>query len=176
MHEKKLIKQCLKQNRKAQETLYNKYKDAMYSICLRFTSNQDDAREALQEGFITVFTELKKFRGESGIGSWIRTIMIRNAIKVLKRKKIYFIESSNITDSITWDDNLTGDLLHEAIINLSDGYRTVFLLYEVEGYSHSEISQMLNISEGTSKSQLFYAKRKLRNFIKKHENYGIQGA
>lgn len=86
MHEKKLIKQCLKQNRKAQETLYNKYKDAMYSICLRFTSNQDDAREALQEGFITVFTELKKFRGESGIGSWIRTIMIRNAIKVLKRK------------------------------------------------------------------------------------------
>lgn len=176
MEEKKLIKQCLRNNRKAQELLYNKYKNAMYSICLRLTANSDDARDALQEGFIAVFTGLKNYRGEASIGSWIRTIIVRHAYRVVKRNKLYFLEQHDIASNVVWDDNLTGDLLHNAIMQLSSGYRMVFLLYEVEGYNHAEIAELLEISEGTSKSQLFHAKRVLRNYISKIENYGIQGA
>ena len=145
----------------------------MYSVCLRFTANPEDAKDALQEGFIAVFTGLKTYRAESKIGGWIRTIMVRTSIRIVKKQKMFFTETTNYHDSITWDSNLNGEFLHKAIMKLSSGYRTVFLLYEVEGYNHSEIAVMLKISEGTSKSQLYHAKRRLRKYILKMDNYGI---
>lgn len=165
-----LINNCLKGDRTAQKELFDNYKDAMFTVCLRITGNSDDAADALQDGFITVFQSLKSFRGDSKIGAWIKTIIIRSAIK--KLRKIHFESVSNLPDEpYSIESELSGEDLHNAILKLDKGFRTVFLLYEVEGYSHKEISEILKITEGTSKSQLHYAKKKLQLIIKKLYHY-----
>jgi RNA polymerase sigma factor (sigma-70 family) len=165
-----LINNCLKGDRVAQKKLFDNYKDAMFTICLRITGDSDDAADALQDGFIAVFQSLNSFRGDSKIGAWIKTIIIRTAIKRLR--KIHFESASEISDEpALFESDLSGQDLHNAILRLDKGFRTVFLLYEVEGYSHKEISKILKITEGTSKSQLHYAKKKLQLIIKKLYHY-----
>jgi RNA polymerase sigma factor (sigma-70 family) len=155
----KLIEGCLKNERSSQKQLYEKYKDAMYSIAYRILRNEDLACDALQEGFIRVFSSLGTFRFESTLGAWIKTIIVRATMRLLEqesRKPEY--DEDLFEQIISWDDNLTGELLDKAIARLSPGYRAVFVLIEVEGYSHKEVAEMLNISVGTSKSQLSRAK------------------
>ncbi len=158
-----LVKTCLKNDRKAQKALYEKYKDAMYTISFRILGNFDDACDALQEGFIQVFNSLENFQAKSSLGAWIKTIIVRAAYKKLKPEIAFKeIEIHESVELFYWDDNMTGEELEKAILNLSPGYRLVFTLIEVEGYSHNEVAKMLGISPGTSKSQLFYAKKKLQ--------------
>jgi RNA polymerase sigma factor (sigma-70 family) len=164
-----LIQGCLANKRKYQKQLYNNYKDAMFTICLRITGNENDALDSLQEGFISVFNSLKSFQGKSSLGAWIKTIMVRKSLK--KLNNIHFIEIENIPNQIIFETEISGNDLHEAILKLDKGYRTVFVLYEIEGYSHREISEMLKISEGTSKSQLHHAKAKLKQILKQYYNY-----
>lgn len=165
-----LIKNCIKNNRKSQKELYDKYKDAMFTICLRITGNYDDAADALQDGFISVFKGLSSFKGESTFGAWIKTIMVRSSVRRLK--KIFFVDEEKIHEEpVLFDSDLSGDDLHNAILQLDEGYRSIFVLYEVEGYTHNEIGEMLNISPGTSKSQLHYAKKKLKKILKKIYDY-----
>lgn len=161
--EAELIKKCLKEDRLAQKELYNKYKDAMYTLAYRIIGSHDNAEDALQDTFVNVFQNLHSFQGKSTIGAWIKTILIRNAIK---NNNASFAHDTlnNIEEKsdLYIDENLTGEYVEQAIMSLDPGYRTVFLLIEVEGYKHREVAEILNISEGTSKSQLFHAKKHLQ--------------
>ncbi len=158
-----LIKKCLKKDRRAQQELFNKYKDAMYTLAFRITGNYDDAKDVLQDAFVNVFMKLDTFKGNSTLGAWIKTIVVRTAIKKTNTKFTFEnIENISEESSFSIDDNLTGEAIESAILKLDKGYRTVFLLIEIEGYKHREVAEILNISEGTSKSQLFNAKKHLR--------------
>lgn len=168
-----LIQGCLNNDRISQKQLYDTYKNAMYSVCFRICGNQDDAKDALQEGFIEVFKSLPTYRAEASIGAWIKTIMVRRAIR--KLKKLSFVsENEALSESVEFDSDLSGEELHQAIMMLDEGFRSVFVLYQVEGYSHREVAQMLSISEGTSKSQLHYAKKKLQLILQKTYGYERQ--
>ncbi|HNQ67302.1 MAG TPA: RNA polymerase sigma factor [Bacteroidales bacterium] len=165
-----LIEGCLKNDRNSQKQIYDLYKNAMYSVCLRICADCDDAKDALQEGFVEVFKCINAFRSESSLGAWIKTIMVRRAIRKLKKLKFEKFPA-NLHEPIEFESDISGEELHKAILMLDEGYRSVFVLYEVEGYSHQEISRILKISEGTSKSQLHYAKKKLQLILQKIYGY-----
>jgi RNA polymerase sigma factor (sigma-70 family) len=158
-----LVNECIDGKRKAQKLLYEKYKDAMYTLAYRFTGSFEEADDVLQDGFVQVFNSLESFKAESSLGAWIKTIMVRSAMRT-KSMSLGFEDIEQIEDEheIHWDSELTGEELEKAILNLSDGYRAVFTLIEIEGYRHHEVATLLNISEGTSKSQLYNAKRILK--------------
>jgi RNA polymerase sigma-70 factor, ECF subfamily len=163
MSEKQLIEACRNNKRKAQKQLYDKYCDAMFTIAYRVVGDHDLAKDVLQETFISVFKDIKQFRGESTIGAWIKTITIRCAIRKLKKEEIFVgMDQNTQHEPISWPDEMLGEDLEKAILSLPSGYRAVFLLIEVEGYKHKEVAEMLSISEGTSKSQLFFAKKQLQ--------------
>ncbi|MDD3738607.1 MAG: RNA polymerase sigma factor [Lentimicrobiaceae bacterium] len=166
--EKDIVEGCLKNDRQAQYSLYQRYCDAMYTICYRITGNYDDANEALQEAFIQVFTDLHQFKFNSTLGAWIKTIVVRTAIRIItKERKLVNADIDEVHDDdhVVIPSAIDGELLEQAILSLPDGYRTVFLLVEVEGYTHEEVAKMLNIAVGTSKSQLFRAKKLLQKKI-----------
>ncbi len=163
-----IIEGCQQQRRESQKALYDLYCDAMFTIAFRIVNNSDDAHDVLQETFIEVFKHIKSFRNESSVGAWIKTILVRKALKKLKELKFVDNFGENGVE-IPPDclDDLSGEYLEQLILSLPEGFRTVFLLFEVEGYSHQEIAEMLNISQNTSKSQLSRAKKSLRMKIEK---------
>ena len=165
--EQEIVTGCLKNDRTSQKKLFDRYKDSMYTLIFRIVRDEDKSCDALQEGFIQVFAGLNRFRWESTLGAWIKTIMVRSALREVK-EKMYFedygLEAGNKT--IEWDENLTGEMLDRAIAALSPGYRSVFILVEVEGYTHKEVADIMNISVGTSKSQLSRAKQVLQERLK----------
>lgn len=166
--EAELIDGCLAGDQLAQKALYDRYKRAMYTLAYRITGDFESANDVLQDAFIKVFKGLPSFRRESTLGAWVKTIVVRTAYSKLKKEKIFFesIESVNPNSMVEWGDFLQAEYLEKAILDLPEGYRTIFTLIEVEGYSHKEVADLLDISTGTSKSQLFYAKRKLREALK----------
>ncbi len=169
MTETELVQSCLQDNRLAQKNLYEKYKKAMYTLAYRITGDFETADDVLQEAFLKVFRGLPSFRGESTLGAWIKTIVVRTAYSKLRKNEPFFepIENVQLPAQVDWGHYLDAEYLEKAIRSLPEGYRTVFVLIEVEGYAHKEVGQMLGISEGTSKSQLFYAKRRLREVLTK---------
>ena len=171
MNEAELVEACLQNDPRAQQRLYDKYKRAMFTLCYRIMGDRESAEDVLQEGFVKVFRALSSFRAESTLGAWIKTIIVRTAYGKLRSNKIFFepLENLPATQVIDWGNYLEAEYLEKAIMSLPDGYRSVFTLIEVEGYSHKEVAEMLHISTGTSKSQLYYAKRKLREIL---SNYG----
>jgi len=163
MTENELLDACLRQERLAQKELYDRYKSAMYTVSYRITNDYDLASDAMQDAFISIFKSLHTFRRESTIGAWIKRIVVRAALKKVKSVRQFEpIEDYNTGHLIDWGDFLEAEYLEKAIQNLPPGYRSVFVMIEVEGFSHKEVAEMLGISVGTSKSQLFYAKKKLR--------------
>ena len=130
--------------------------------------DHDDANDVLQDAFLEVFRHLDQFRGESTLGAWIKQIVVRKSTK--KKKVVMWQNLDDYTgEVIDWGyDEINAAHLETAVLSLADGFRTIFVLAEVEGYTHREIAVMLNISEGTSKSQLFHAKRKLRSMLSSH--------
>lgn len=167
--ERELIDQCLNKDRIAQHRLYMKYKDAMFTILFRILNDREEAADALQDTFIAVFKGLGQFKSQSTLGAWIKTITIRTGIakqKKLIRLHIDGLENLQDKEPVVWPDGLTSEALEKAIATLPYGYRTSFLLIEVEGYTHKEVAAMLNKSEGTSKSQLFHAKKALQKILK----------
>jgi RNA polymerase sigma-70 factor (ECF subfamily) len=167
-YELELLKNCLRQERKAQRALYDKYKDAMYTLLFRMLDDEEEAADALQEAFIEVFKSLPSFLGKSSLGAWIKTIVIRAGL-ARQQKMVVQQPVETLGDEaplIVWDENLTGAYLDKAIRQLPEGYRNVFILVEVEGYTHREVSGLLHIAEGTSKSQLSGAKRMLQRLLK----------
>ncbi|RMF28273.1 MAG: RNA polymerase sigma factor [Bacteroidetes bacterium] len=168
MTETELVQACLENDRLAQRLLYDRYKKAMYTLAYRITGQFEEAEDVLQEAFLKVFRGLPSFRGDSTLGAWIKTIVVRTAYSRLRKNKIWFepIENADPEQLLDWGDFLQAEYLEKAILSLPDGYRTVFVLIEVEGYSHQEVAEALGISVGTSKSQLFYAKRRLREMLR----------
>lgn len=164
-----LISDCLKNNRSAQYKLYDRYSRKIYGVCLRYAKNRTDAEDILQEGFIKVFKYLKDYSGKGSFEGWVRRIMITTALNYYKKKNLINKnvdpESSYITLPATNEavSMMTHDELLLMIRDLPVGYQTVFNLNTIEGYSHKEISEIMNISVNTSKSQLSRAKNSLRN-------------
>lgn len=146
-----------------QEELYNRFSSKMYAVCLRYSNNTDDAQDLLQEGFIKIFRNLDKFRAEGSFEGWVRRVFVNTSIEHYRRK-VNLTSTSEKEEFLIEDNNWNAlDRLAEKDIivlvqELSPGYRTVFNLYAIEGYSHKDIAGMLSISEGTSKSQLARAK------------------
>jgi RNA polymerase sigma factor (sigma-70 family) len=161
-------------NQKAQYQLYRLYSKAMYNICYRIMNNQAEAEDLLQESFTDAFINLEGFRYESAFGAWLKRIVVNKCINHLKKRKAELVYTDNLIDY--YDDNddhaeieeaqLEVKKIHRAMEQLPDGYRVIFSLYLLEGYDHSEIAQILGITESTSKSQFSRAKQKLKDILK----------
>ncbi|MDP4186969.1 MAG: sigma-70 family RNA polymerase sigma factor [Bacteroidota bacterium] len=160
-----IIAGCKKGKRKSQKELYDMFSGKMYAVCLRYTSNADEAKDILQDGFVKVFTNLNTFNFKGSFEGWVRRIMINTAIACYRTKKnIYTLEI--VDDMETGNDNvfesLSAEELLKIIRKLPSQYKMVFNLYAIEGYSHKEISGMLGITESTSKSDLSRARAILK--------------
>ena len=161
-----------------QRALYNRFSSKMYGVCLRYAGNEHDADDILQEGFIKIFKNIAKFRSEGSFEGWIRRIFVNTAIEHY-RKKVKLFNVTEAQENTIEDDRLDAlDVLAaKDIINLvnelSPGYKAVFNLHVIEGFSHKEIAELLGVTEGTSKSQLARAKSVLKKMIEarlKNEN------
>jgi RNA polymerase sigma-70 factor (ECF subfamily) len=173
MTEEQMLAGSIKHNATAQEALYNRFSPRMLGVCYRFAKNREDAEDMLQEGFIKVFTQLHQYRGEGALEGWIRRIVVHTCINVLKKNK-KFADSVDIihATSVHIREDMIPSIMQakqivECIRILPLGYRTVLNLYAIEGYSHKEISVMLDIEESTSRSQYTRAKAMLEEILLK---------
>lgn len=167
---KQILEGCLKNNRADQYELYSHFSSKMYGVCLRYAQHYDESQDLLQEGFIKVFANLKSYRGEGDLEGWIRRIMINTAIEKY-RQKLKEMTVFNDETNLNYSENNLGleylnlsDLL-ELIQSLPMQYRLIFNLYAMEGYSHKEISEQLNITESTSRSNLARARSILQKAL-----------
>ena len=146
MTEAELVAACKRNERLAQRELYDRYKRAMYTLAYRIMNDFEEAEDVLQEAFVKIFKNLKSFRAESTVGAWIKTIVIRTAYSKLRKKKIYFEPLENVREEQHFDwgnRTLEAEYLEKAIQALPEGYRMVFTLIEIEGYSHKEVGDCL---------------------------------
>ncbi len=173
MDEKKLIEQCLKNDKAAQKVLYQTYASKMYAVCLRYASKRVMADDILQEAFIKVFKYLPSFKFQGSFEGWIRRIVVNTALDHIKRFAEPFEDlEENISESVTINtDEITSNLSVQDLITiiqeLPEGKRMIFNLYVFEGYNHKEIAEMLGISVMTSKGQLSKAKKMLQEKLLK---------
>ncbi|GAB1856746.1 RNA polymerase sigma factor [Flavobacteriaceae bacterium MHTCC 0001] len=177
-NEKALIKKAIQQNREAQHVLFKMHAPKMLSVCRYYIKDVNQAEEAMLNGFFKVFNNLKTYRHEGSFEGWVRRIMIRESISYLRQKKsVDFLSESDFVvedRSYNIETNLEVSDIQKLIDNLPEGYRMVFVMYAIEGYKHHEIAEVLNISPGTSKSQLFKARKMLQEQLKQlnNERYG----
>ena len=167
-----LIQGCIVGERRMQEELYYRFSPKMFAVCLRYAGNADDAQDILQDGFIKIFKNLYRFRSEGSFEGWIRRIFVNTAIEHLRRRKFLKPIAEKEENTIPYKEVTVLDSLGEKdimnlISQLSPGYRTVFNMYVVEGYTHKEVGDILGISEGTSKSQLARARIILQDMVVK---------
>jgi RNA polymerase sigma factor (sigma-70 family) len=171
MTEEAILQGCLKNSAKAQKSLYEKYSGKMLAVCYRYAHNREDAEDMLQEGFIKVFSQIHTFKSQGAFEGWIRRIIIHTCINNLKKNK-KFKESVDLihANSLQIREDTIPSILQakqvvECIRLLPIGYRTVLNLYAIEGFSHKEISGMLDIEESTSRSQYTRAKAMLEDIL-----------
>jgi len=167
-----IVKGCLNNDRKCQEMLYRKFSNTMYGVCLGYTKNKEEAKDVLQEGFIKVFKNIKNYSGEGSLEGWIRKIMVNTSIDFyrVRARKDHHIDIENIPDSQQVVDYsvleiMSANEILNLIQKLPEGAKIIFNLYVVEGYTHDEIARILDISEGTSKSQFWRAKKLLQQML-----------
>ncbi|GAA3635428.1 RNA polymerase sigma factor [Flavivirga jejuensis] len=169
-NETSLIKKAIKSNREAQHVLFELHAPKMLSVCRYYIKDLQQAEEVMLNGFFKVFSNLKSFKNEGSFEGWIRRIMIRESISFLRQKKQiafsveYFENNNEHTNNI--NTNIEVAEIQQLIDELPEGYKMVFVMYAIEGYKHYEIAEILNITEGTSKSQLFKARKLLQEKIK----------
>lgn len=178
MTEKQLIKRCCQNDRTAQQRLYETYASKMLGICSRYVSDREVARDLMHDGFITVFSKIGDFRGEGSFEGWMRRIFVNTALGYIRRHKMlnYSFPVDELSgkleaDSVSAIEQMQARELMQSIETLPDGYRVVLNLFAIEGYSHKEIASMLEINEGTSRSQYARAKLYLQKVLKKQEVY-----
>lgn len=166
----RLISRAKKGQRKAQHELYELFAPKMLSVCRQYVKRQEVAEEVMLGGFLKVFTHLDSYKNEGSFEGWIRRIMVNEAISQLRRdKKLMFQNETEIENSMEHVAYIETELevaeIQKMIDALPEGYKTVFVLYAVDGYKHSEIAELLQISESTSKTQLFKARKMLQKKI-----------
>lgn len=178
-----LITRCKAGERKAQETLYKQFASKMLGVCMRYATNKMEAEDMLQNGFINVFKNLNDYRGDGAFEGWVRRIMVHSSIGYYRKhfKMMQIMDTAGINNEPAVNPSVMASMgmkeLISAVQQLSPGYRMVFNLYAIEGYSHKEIAGMIGITEGTSKSQLSRARTILKDMVLKMENkrYGNAG-
>ena len=169
-----LLQKCRDGDRRAQKQLYDALSAKMFAVCLRYMGGREAAEDVFQEGFVTVFTKLDSYSGDGSFEGWARKIFVNTALMSLRKKDILRqseevdVVRSLATDSPTPIQNMSYRELNAMIAELPPGFRTVFNMYVIEGYSHKEIAEELGISETTSRSQLQRARTMLQNRIKKY--------
>jgi RNA polymerase sigma factor (sigma-70 family) len=164
----KLAEACARQDRASQKALYDQFKNQLFRVCLRYAANSQEAEDFLQEGFLKVFKSIHTWQPSGNLVAWMKTIMIHTALEHQRKLsakvgRVDITQAENLQGTEEILSQISGEELMEIIQGLPDGFRTVFNLYAVEGYSHSEIASLLTISEGTSKSQYSRAKSILRD-------------
>lgn len=176
--DEEVFKGCLKNDRKAQATFYQRYKSRFFGVCWRYANNREDAEDIFQEALIKVFKHIKEVRDAKDVSAWVRRIIVNTAINHY-RKKVTFDDVENLSDEVllpfdTHDEILNQlnskelmEVLNTVLAELPNGARIVFNMYVMEGYTHPEIAAQLEIAEGTSKSQLFFAKKYIQEKLKK---------
>jgi RNA polymerase sigma-70 factor (ECF subfamily) len=167
-----LVEACKQGDRKAQFELYRRYSGKLYSVAMRYVSDSEKAADLLQDSFIKIFRSIEMFQHTGSFEGWMRRIVVNTALDELRKAgkmTLVYEYDERMPDHYYVDalSELTTQEILKEVQKLSPGYRTVFNLYVIEGYSHQEIGNMLNISEGTSKSQLARAKGILKNRIEK---------
>lgn len=175
--EQVLITNCINNDKQSQYKLYDLYAPRMESVCRRYAKSACDAEDILQEGFIKVFRYLGDFKNNGSFEGWMRRIMVTTAFNFYKRKKILSTESelNSFPDSVVTEQEAIGEIFHKELVQmvmeLPNGYRKVFSLNTMEGYTHKEIGKMLNISINTSKSQLTRARLSLQKRLNRENAY-----
>ena len=169
-NEVQLIKKAIKNNREAQRVLFEIHSPKMLSVCRYYIKDMQEAEEVMLNGFFKVFKYLKSFKHQGSFEGWIRRIMIRESISFLRQRKTIEFASEHIEIKEDYSNNIKSEMevsqIQQIIDELPQGYKMVFVMYAIEGYKHAEIAGLLNISEGTSKSQLFKARQLLQQRIK----------
>ncbi|MDX1348932.1 MAG: sigma-70 family RNA polymerase sigma factor [Putridiphycobacter sp.] len=166
----------MKQKRQAQEALFNRFAYMVKGVCMRYSSSEEEADDFLQDTFLKTFQKLDQYSNVGALGGWIRRIAVNTALEHIRKQKMINVKLSVEMESVLPDDagdhlfeKMDVDVLTAKIQSLPPGYRTVFNLFAVEGYSHKEIAEKMKISEGTSKSQFSRARKMLVALIQKDE-------
>lgn len=175
MDEITLANNCIKGDPRAQRELFEMYAPKMMGVCLRYMKDQMQAEDVLQDGFVKVFTKLHKYEGNGSLEGWVRRIMVNTALDHLRKSNKFNanVSMDDVDYKVESDADALSDLIEEDLLKLiqdmPDGYKTVFNMFAIEGYSHKEISDQLGISENTSKSQYSRAKAYLRTKLEELE-------
>lgn len=168
---KELIEKCKSEDRKAQGELYSRFASKLFSVCLKYSRNYTEAEDNLQDAFLTIFKKIHQFKNKGSFEGWLKRIVINTVLQRYRKEKVFDIVNENTADAEDMDVEdvpVSLDYLLQIIQKLPDRYRLVFNLYVLDGYSHKEIAEMLDINEGTSKSNLSRARQILKKDI---ENY-----
>ncbi len=179
MNQEELIKYCKKKDRNAQSLLYEKYKGLLYNISLKYCTSKEEAQDNLQDTFLEIYKNIGTYKNQGSFEGWMKKITIFKAINKYKKsiKTNKSIDDIHLTNDIKVDENYLNNIPLQIILKfiqeLPNRYRLVFNLYELDNYSHNEISKLLSISVGTSKSNLFRAKQLLKNKINQYQNTDI---
>ena len=175
MDEKALISGCIEGNPKAQKMLFDAFSPKFFALCLRYMKSRGEAEDALQEGMLKIFSKLSEYKGKGSFGGWMRRIIVNTCLdQIRKNQKLKFdapIENEEYRLSMNAFiiEKMSANELMEEIKNMPPGYRVVFNMFAVEGYSHQEIAESLGITESTSKSQYFRARAYLKDRISKQD-------
>ncbi len=173
--EEKLIRACQRKEAAAQRELYNRYARRLLGVCMRYFNDSMEAEDVMSNGFVKIFDKIEQYQFSGSFEGWLRRIMVNEALQQVRRNKTMYLETNidtvyNDTAVMLVNDNeLEAEDLLRMVQQLPDGYRTVFNLYAIEGYSHKEISELLDISESTSKSQLSRARALLQTYVQNSE-------
>ncbi len=172
MEEQLLIEGCKRGESWARKQLYEQYASVMLAVCMRYVNNRETARDLLQDGFIKVFTKIDMYSGTGSLGGWMRRIFATTALEHLRRNdtlrmSVNIDDYNEVNDGVDYSalERLSAEELMACIAQLPHGFRTVFNLFAIEGYSHSEIAEMLNIKESTSRSQFIRARKALQKNV-----------
>lgn len=173
-----MIDRCKAGDREAQFQLYKLYYKSMYNTSLRIVGNDAEAEDIMQEAFLSAFKKIETYSGQVSFGAWLKKIVINRSLDYFKKKKVQFEEiNERVADELEAPMMETREIdvqkIKKAIFQLPEGYRVVLSLYLLEGYDHDEISEILEISNSSSRSQLLRAKRKLRDFLLKDEVFSF---
>lgn len=168
MTEEQIVKACISGDAIAQKKFYDLFAKKMMGVCLRYSANADEAQDVLQDGFIKVFNKLPDFVNKGSLEGWVRRIMVNTALDQYRKNKKYQqdVEIDNVSYKLENNDftieQINAQDLLKIIQSIPEGYRVVFNLFAIEGYSHKEIAEQLGVTESTSKSQFSRAKKMLR--------------
>ncbi|MGI8950775.1 MAG: RNA polymerase sigma factor [Chitinophagaceae bacterium] len=177
MTEKEIIDGCAKNNAICQRILFDKYAGRLMTICLRYASDKSQAEDILQNSFMRIFSQIQQFNFKGSFEGWLKKIVVNCALKTIQKKTL-FISHNNYPETVSQTnfsalDNLSEAELIKLISSLPDGYKIVFNLYVMEGYSHEEIATLLNMESSTSRSQLLKARKLLQKQIIDHQKIAI---